>query len=124
MGRARDTRPQPPRTRSRVKPQDSPSSLSWLYFVSVSHPLSDIHGKKTANVRFRPKADVVTRPVDVGRLCTTVDGAVALAAMTVLHDELAALLGGDQAPLDLNPPARILICGSLYLAGYILRENG
>jgi signal recognition particle subunit SRP54 len=29
----------------------------------------------------------------------------------IFHDELASLLGGDQAPLDLNPPARILICG-------------
>jgi len=29
----------------------------------------------------------------------------------IFHDELAALLGGDQVPLDLNPPARILICG-------------
>jgi signal recognition particle subunit SRP54 len=29
----------------------------------------------------------------------------------IFHDELAALLGGDQAPLDLNPPAHILICG-------------
>ncbi len=29
----------------------------------------------------------------------------------IFHDELAKLLGGDQAPLDLNPPARILICG-------------
>ncbi len=29
----------------------------------------------------------------------------------IFHDELADLLGGDQEPLDLNPPARILICG-------------
>lgn len=29
----------------------------------------------------------------------------------VFHDELTELLGGDQAPLDLNPPARILLCG-------------
>lgn len=29
----------------------------------------------------------------------------------IFHDELALLLGGDQTPLDLNPPARILICG-------------
>ena len=29
----------------------------------------------------------------------------------IFHDELAELLGGDQAPLDLTPPARILICG-------------
>jgi signal recognition particle subunit SRP54 len=29
----------------------------------------------------------------------------------IFHDELAGLLGGDQAALDLNPPARILICG-------------
>ena len=29
----------------------------------------------------------------------------------IFHDELEALLGGDQSPLDLNPPARILICG-------------
>ena len=29
----------------------------------------------------------------------------------IFHDELASLLGGDQEPLDLNPPARILICG-------------
>jgi signal recognition particle subunit SRP54 len=29
----------------------------------------------------------------------------------IFHDELATLLGGDQAPLDLNPPARILLCG-------------
>lgn len=29
----------------------------------------------------------------------------------IFHDELAELLGGDNAPLDLNPPARILLCG-------------
>jgi signal recognition particle subunit SRP54 len=29
----------------------------------------------------------------------------------IFHDELAALLGGDHTPLDLNPPARILVCG-------------
>ena len=29
----------------------------------------------------------------------------------IFQDELTALLGGDQAPLDLTPPARILICG-------------
>ena len=29
----------------------------------------------------------------------------------IFHDELTTLLGGDQAPLDLNPPARILLCG-------------
>ena len=29
----------------------------------------------------------------------------------IFHDELAALLGGDQTPLDLNPPARILMVG-------------
>jgi signal recognition particle subunit SRP54 len=29
----------------------------------------------------------------------------------IFHDELTDLLGGDQAPLDLNPPARILVCG-------------
>ena len=29
----------------------------------------------------------------------------------VFHDELANLLGGDEAPLDLNPPARILLAG-------------
>jgi signal recognition particle subunit SRP54 len=29
----------------------------------------------------------------------------------IFHDELAALLGGDNTPLDLNPPARILLCG-------------
>jgi signal recognition particle subunit SRP54 len=29
----------------------------------------------------------------------------------IFHDELAELLGGDNSPLDLNPPARILLCG-------------
>ena len=29
----------------------------------------------------------------------------------VFHDELVELLGGDQAPLNLNPPGRILVCG-------------
>jgi signal recognition particle subunit SRP54 len=29
----------------------------------------------------------------------------------IFHDELTLLLGGDQAPLDLNPPARILMVG-------------
>jgi len=29
----------------------------------------------------------------------------------IFHDELTALLGGDRAPLDLNPPARIVLCG-------------
>ena len=29
----------------------------------------------------------------------------------IFQDELTALLGGDQEPLDLTPPARILICG-------------
>jgi signal recognition particle subunit SRP54 len=29
----------------------------------------------------------------------------------IFHDELANLLGGDQAPIDLNPPARVLMVG-------------
>ena len=29
----------------------------------------------------------------------------------IFHDELTALLGGDQEPLNLDPPARILLCG-------------
>jgi signal recognition particle subunit SRP54 len=29
----------------------------------------------------------------------------------IFHDELVELLGRDQVPLDLNPPARILLCG-------------
>ena len=29
----------------------------------------------------------------------------------IFHDELAELLGADNTPLDLNPPARILLCG-------------
>jgi len=29
----------------------------------------------------------------------------------IFQDELTSLLGGDQSPLNLNPPARILICG-------------
>ncbi|NNM30025.1 MAG: AAA family ATPase, partial [Akkermansiaceae bacterium] len=29
----------------------------------------------------------------------------------VFHDELVDLLGGDQTPLNLNPPGRILVCG-------------
>lgn len=29
----------------------------------------------------------------------------------IFNDELTALLGADQAPLELNPPAHILICG-------------
>lgn len=29
----------------------------------------------------------------------------------IFHDELTELLGGDQVPLDLNPPARILMVG-------------
>ena len=29
----------------------------------------------------------------------------------VFHDELTELLGGDQSPLDLNPPARVLMVG-------------
>jgi signal recognition particle subunit SRP54 len=29
----------------------------------------------------------------------------------IFHDELTALLGGDATPLDLTPPARILVCG-------------
>lgn len=29
----------------------------------------------------------------------------------IFHDELAALLGGDEAPLNLDPPARILMVG-------------
>ena len=29
----------------------------------------------------------------------------------IFNDELTALLGGDQVPLDLNPPAHIMVCG-------------
>lgn len=29
----------------------------------------------------------------------------------IFNDELTALLGGDQVPLNLNPPAHILVCG-------------
>ena len=36
----------------------------------------------------------------------------ALATCALLGQALlTSLLGGDQAPLDLNPPARILLCG-------------
>jgi signal recognition particle subunit SRP54 len=50
----------------------------------------------------------------------------------IFHDELADLLGGDAAPLDLNPPARILMVGlngagktttSAKLALYLKKEG-
>jgi dihydrofolate synthase/folylpolyglutamate synthase len=39
---------------------------------------------------------------------------------TRAEDALSAL----QAIIAKDPSARVLICGSLYLAGHILRENG
>ncbi|HEV2550813.1 MAG TPA: bifunctional folylpolyglutamate synthase/dihydrofolate synthase, partial [Stellaceae bacterium] len=42
---------------------------------------------------------------------------IAAATRTDLDDALAHLA-------DASPTGRILICGSLYLAGYALRENG
>ena len=61
------------------------------------------------------------------------DGAEAVAKACALHPDVLLLdlmmprMGGldaiDYIKQD-DPNARILICGSLYLAGMILRENG
>src|SRR6185295_19475921 len=46
-----------------------------------------------------------------------------LAALTN-HAKPCASVAAAIADLALHRPARVLICGSLYLAGHILRDNG
>jgi dihydrofolate synthase / folylpolyglutamate synthase len=60
--------------------------------------------------------EVNTLPADVTR-----DAAIAAGMVAVSAQGVAAAL---QAVKDDAPDARVLICGSLYLAGAILRENG
>jgi signal recognition particle subunit SRP54 len=65
-----------------------------------------------ADVHFQVAKDLIAR------IKTKALGAEVLRSITpgqqivkIFHDELAALLGGDAAPLNLDPPARILMVG-------------
>jgi dihydrofolate synthase/folylpolyglutamate synthase len=51
------------------------------------------------------------------------DAARAIGLPATSRDNLAEALDAARK-LDLDPPPRILITGSLYLAGDVLRENG
>jgi dihydrofolate synthase / folylpolyglutamate synthase len=51
------------------------------------------------------------------------DIARAIGISATSRDNLAEAFGAARK-LDLDPPPRILITGSLYLAGEVLRENG
>ena len=51
------------------------------------------------------------------------DAARAIGLSATSRDNLAEALEAARK-LDLDPPPRILITGSLYLAGEVLRENG
>ena len=51
------------------------------------------------------------------------DTARAIGISATSRDNLAEALEAARK-LDLDPPPRILITGSLYLAGEVLRENG
>jgi dihydrofolate synthase/folylpolyglutamate synthase len=51
------------------------------------------------------------------------DAARAIGLPTTSRDNLSEALEVVRK-LDLDPPPRILITGSLYLAGEVLRENG
>ena len=51
------------------------------------------------------------------------DAARAIGIPATSRDNLAEALEAARK-LDLDPPPRILITGSLYLAGEVLRENG
>ena len=54
---------------------------------------------------------------------TGLDAARAIGLSATSRDNLAEALDAARK-LDLDPPPRILITGSLYLAGEALRENG
>ena len=53
-----------------------------------------------ARVKEKAMGEAVTRSIKPGQQI-----------VKIFNDELAELLGGDAAPLDLNPPARILLVG-------------
>ena len=62
--------------------------------------------------------------VETGLSATTVaDTARAIGLSATTRDSLTEALNAARK-LDLDPPPRILITGSLYLAGEVLRENG
>ncbi|MGB8039827.1 MAG: bifunctional folylpolyglutamate synthase/dihydrofolate synthase, partial [Pseudolabrys sp.] len=62
--------------------------------------------------------------VETGLSATTVaDTARAIGLSATTRDSLTEALDAARK-LDLDPPPRILITGSLYLAGEVLRENG
>ncbi|MFT7047510.1 MAG: dihydrofolate synthase/folylpolyglutamate synthase [Celeribacter sp.] len=52
------------------------------------------------------------------------DTAKVAAQVGMKTDQSASVLQAVQSIMSNDPNARILICGSLYLAGAILRENG
>ena len=54
---------------------------------------------------------------------TVADAARAIGLSATSRDNLTEALEAARK-LDLDPPPRILITGSLYLAGEVLRENG
>src|SRR4029450_6794809 len=114
---------------------DASSSLIFVMFSQLSDKLQDVfkelrgHGTiSEANV------DAALRHVRLALLEADVDfqvakkfiarvkekalGETVLRSITpgqqivkIFHDELTALLGGDAAPLNLNPPRRILLVG-------------
>jgi dihydrofolate synthase/folylpolyglutamate synthase len=71
---------------------------SRLYAIPIPHQEKSL-----------PPAEIVKTAQDIGIAAEAADG---------IEDALSKIRA-----LSLNPPPRILICGSLYLAGEILKEN-
>lgn len=83
----------------------------------------DVHGYMAPLAPYAVRLHAVSIPGEVNTLPAEVTCAAArsagISAVTApsVSDALAAIVG-------LAPAARVLICGSLYLAGSVLRENG
>ena len=78
--------------------------------IGIATPITPVEATRTSEGS-HPSAEAVA------------DAARAIGLPATSRDDLEEALEAARK-LDLDPPPRILITGSLYLAGEVLRENG
>jgi dihydrofolate synthase/folylpolyglutamate synthase len=94
-----------------------------LYLIAGMLNTKDVTGYLRPLARQADSLTAVSIPGEANTLpaSDTAAAAQSVGLATTTADSVSAAL---QAITRTDPQARILICGSLYLAGQILRENG
>ncbi len=94
-----------------------------LYLICGMLKTKDITGYLTPLAAIAERLFAVTIPNEVATL-SAAETVMAARAINMPAEASASVADAITAITARNPTARILICGSLYLAGNVLRENG